>query len=61
MLYVVVAYITIGFIALVFLPEHAPAKKKYSRTIFDRDEKPKIHQKEDEDIEKIVDELLKDV
>lgn len=58
MLYVVITYITIGLIALVFLPEHVNPRPKYTKTIFDRDEK--INTESDE-IEKVVEELLKDV
>jgi len=58
MLYVVVTYITVIFIAFVFLPEHVPAGKRPSTKIEKKEVK---HPCDDDDIDKLVDELLKDV
>lgn len=59
MLYVVCAYIGLCLVALVVLPGKTTDVPKERSSLFEKGEKIKCP--EDDDIEKLVDELLKDV
>lgn len=50
MLYVVCAYIAIGLLGIIFLPEHLEKNPKYTKTIFDREETKQVKDVIDEPI-----------
>lgn len=58
MLYVVCTYILLCVVAFAVMPEHIPENTKQRTTIFDKEKK---HPCDDDNIEKVVEELLNDV